>query len=266
MNVFLQEWRLNAKTTIWWIVALVLVMCLFLAIYPSFHADADASRQMIANFPPQVRAMFSINVETFLSFLGFFSYVFLYVGLAGSVQAMSLGLNMNNREMASDTTDFLLTKPISRPKIFIAKACADLSVLIVTNVVLLVATVAAARLFGAGDIDTKNFVLVFLTFGFLQIIFWSFGVLISQLAGRIKSVVTVSLSVVFGFFGIRLIKSLTNETVYAYMTPFQYFDHMTIASSGQYDMKFVWLAVIEIVIAFGLALVIFWRHDARSRT
>ncbi len=265
MNVYLQELKMARSSMLWWIGALVAVTMMFLAIYPAFHSDIQASQKLLAGFPPQVRAALDLNITMFLSFLGFYAYMFTYVGLAGAVQATNLGLVMLSREVSSKTTDFLLTKPASRGQIFASKLGAALTVLIITNLVLVAATFGLAKAFGAGSFDMKIFGLLCLAFWLVQLMFMSIGVLASQLI-RVKSVITISLGLVFGFFALSMVQAIASDDKLRYFTPFKYFDHMNIVANGRYDMKFFWLSILVIAAGLVVGLVLYRQRDTRSET
>jgi ABC-2 type transport system permease protein len=243
MNIFLQELKMARTAMIWWIVALVMVTLMFVSIFPAFHHDIKASQNMLANFPPQIRNIFGLSLSTFFTFLGFYAYVLTYIGVAGAVQAMNLGLTMLGREVKNGTTDFLLTKPISRSRIFMTKLTAALVVLCITNVVLICMTLFFANLFKVGDVNLTVFSLLAGSFGLVQLLFLAVGSLVSQLVRRIRSIISVSLGVVFSFFAISLLQGLTNDEALRYVTPFKYFDHVKIVIDRQYDAPFVWVSV-----------------------
>lgn len=263
MNVYTHELKMARSAMVWWIVALVTITTLFLSIFPAFSHDVESSRQLLAGFPPQLRAMFGLSLATFFTFLGFYAYVFTYIGLAGAVQAMNLGLTMLSREASSKTSDFLLTKPVTRSKIFANKLLAALTVLIVTNVVLVVVTLLLAKAFGAGNFNLYVFGLLSLAFYLVQLIFLSIGILVSQLM-HIRSIIALSLGIVFGFFVVGMIQSLTNDEVLRYVTPFKFFDHLKIVTDKAYEMQFVWLAIGVIAASIVVAYSIYLRRDTRS--
>lgn len=264
MNVFRQEFAMTRATMFAWIIALIAVNLLFISIYPAFSHDVEASKQLLVNLPPQVRTMFGLSFETFSNFLGFYAYTFTYVGLAGAVQAMSLGLVMLSRETRAKTTDFLLTKPITRRRIFLSKLASALVVLVITNLIVDSATVAFAFMFGAGNFSGTVFALLCAAFFLVQLVFLGIGILVSQLLRRVKSVIAVSLTVVFGFFAIGLLQGLSNDSLLRYLTPFKYFDHLAIAAQRSIEMKFVLLSLVVALVAVMTGYFIYSRRDTRS--
>ncbi len=263
MNVYFHELRMAKNSMITWIFVLILVTALFMSIFPAFNADAEASRKMLAGFPPQIQAMFGLSMQTFLTFLGFYAYTFTYVGLAGAVQAMNLGLTMLSREVSNKTSDFLLTKPITRTTVFWQKLLAALTVLIITNLVIIAATLLFSVVFGAGTFSLKIFSLLALAFFLVQLMFLGIGILVSQLL-RIKSVISVSLGIVFGFFVIGMLQGLTDDDKLRYITPFKYYDHMQIVIDKHYEQPFVWLTIAVIAVSMIVGYVIYRTRDTRS--
>ena len=263
MNIYRQEFRMARGSMMAWIIALIIVTVLFLSLYPAFSSDVEAMKRMLASYPPQVRAMFGLSMDTFFTFLGFYAYTFTYVGLAGAVQAMNLGLAMLSRETNSKTTDFLLTKPVTRRRVFIQKILSALSVLIITNVALVGATLLLTVIIGVGAFSLRTFALLALAFLLVQLMFLSIGIMVSQLM-RVKSVISVSLGIVFSFFALGLIQAIAHDEKLRYLTPFKYFDHMNIVADKSFESPFVWLAVTVIIIPLVIGYIRYTSRDVRS--
>jgi ABC-2 type transport system permease protein len=263
LNVYRHELRQARNGMLGWIISLVLVTLMFVSLFPAFSQDVEASRKLLENFPPQIRDMFGLSLETFFTFLGFYAYTFTYVGLVGAVQGMNLGLTMLSREVSTKTTDFLLAKPASRTQIFVSKLCAALTVIFITNIVLVGATLLMTIWFGAWGFDLGVFGLLCGAFLLVQLMFLSLGILISQLI-RIKSIISVSLGVTFGFFAIGLLQALARDDALRYATPFKFFDHLSIVANGSYEQPFVWLSIAVIIIPSVIGYVLYRLRDMRS--
>ncbi len=264
MNVFRQEFRMAQYTMLGWMAALILVTLLFISIFPAFSHDIQASKSLLTNIPASLRSMFGLSLDTFGSFLGFYTYTFVYVGLAGAVQAMNLGLLMLSREPNSKTTDFLLSRPITRTKIVVSKLFSALTVLVLTNIVLNLATILFAVWFGVGNFSGTVFLLLSAAFFLVQLMFLGIGMLVSQFFGRIKSIMSVSLAVVFCLFAIALLQGLTGDDIMRYLTPFKYFDHLAIVANRAIELPFLWLSLVVIVTTVGVGSMLYCQRDARS--
>ncbi len=264
MNIFFKEFRLARNSLITWAIALLAVSLLFVMIYPAFSHDIEASRKLLANLPAQARAALGLSLDTFGSFLGFYAYILIYISLAAAVQGMNLGLMCLGREVTSGTTDFLLSRPVSRTKIFVSKVSAAIGVLIVTDVLLTSGVFAVVAGLKVATFNGMTFILLNASVLLLQVIFMSLGVIITQIFGRIRSTLSVSLGVCFGFFGLSLLAGFTGDKLLRWITPFQYFNHADIAKTGSFEVKYLALAASVIVISLFISWLIYTRHDARS--
>lgn len=264
MNLYLFELRQYWRSMVLWIVTLLLVSALFISLYPAFTGDIEASKKILSGLPPQLRATLGLSLESFATFLGFYAYTITYTGIAGAMQATMIGLISLGRETASRTSDFLLTKPVSRRQIFCTKLLAGFTILIATNLVLHLGTWLLTTVFAVGEYSLRSYSLLALSFFIVQCLFLSLGMLLSQLLGRVKSFVSVALTTVFGFFALSLVQGLTNDDMLRVVTPFKYFDHLKIITTHSYEPMFAWLSSGVIVIALSLSYYLYTHRDARS--
>lgn len=248
-----------------WMLGLSLVTLMFVLLYPAFATDIASSKRLLENFPPQVRNVLGLSLETFSSFLGFYAYACMYIGLAGAVQATTLGIMMLGREQLSKTTEFLLTRPVTRTQIFLGKLISAMVVIILTNIALSTATILFAFAIGAGgSFSLRIFGLLGVVFLLLQLVFLGIGALVSQLLPRVKSVVYVSLAVVLGFFILSLLQGLSGDEILRYLTPFRYFDHLKIVTDRTIDPASICLSGTVAIVSLLIAYSLFRSRDIRS--
>lgn len=264
MNVYKKELRFMKSTMLLWVVALGLVMVMFTALYPAFSNDVETSKRLLEQFPPQIRHMLGLSLSVFFTYLGFYAYIFSYITLAGGVMAMNMGLVMLAREQQAKTTDFLLTKPVTRTKLFGAKLAAVVSALVGVWSVYVLMAYGAAKLFGAGTIDGEKYLVLNGVFLLLLIWFMALGMLVSQLLHKIKSVPALSLSFVFGLFVVGLISALIGEEKMRFLSPFKYVVYTDYVANGTIDVPYVWLAVASSVAMIVAAYVVYVRRDVKA--
>lgn len=264
MNVFIHELRAYRRSTITWAFSLVAVVVFLLSWYPAFAKEIDSLVRLIESLPKPVRAALGISAETFDTLLGYYSFIFMYVMLCGSVQAMSLGVSLMAREMMDKTADFLLTKPITRTSIMTSKLMAGLSSLAVTNAVYLAAASAMAALVSTKAYSVTSFLMISLTLLFTQLMFFALGVLVSVIMPQVKSVLPISLGTVFAFFIIGLFSSTIGDRVLRYLTPFEYFDPRYIIETSSYEMPFPLIAGAFVTVAILTSYVVFVRKDIHA--
>ena len=128
MNMFLHELKAYRKSTIIWTCSLVGLIIMFLPIFPVSQMILKEFKNLLEGYPEAVRKAFGLTLDSFSSILGFYSYIFVYVALCGSIQAMNLGLSIVSKEVSEKTADFLLTKPVTRKQILTAKLFATFNI------------------------------------------------------------------------------------------------------------------------------------------
>jgi ABC-2 type transport system permease protein len=264
MNMFLHELKAYRKSTIIWAVSLVLLVVFFLSIFPGFTKDADEFKKVLEGYPLGVRKALGITLDTISSLLGFYSYIFGYIILCGSIQAMNLGISILSKEVREKTADFLLTKPVTRTQIVTAKLLAALTSLLITNMIYMAAAGMMAAAVSEKSFDMSVFIMISLTGLFIELIFMALGVLVSVIFSKIKSVVTLSLSIVFAFFIIGMFDSVLGEKAIRYITPFKYYDSTYIIKHSSYEAPFMLLEAAFILIAITLSYVIYLKKDIHA--
>jgi len=260
MNMYLHELRMNKRLTITWSCALAFFTIFFLSIFPSFASNSADWTKLLEGFPEGVRKAVGISLDNITSLLGFYSYVFTYIALAGALQAMILGVSIISQELRDKTADFLLTKPVSRNQILSAKLLSALSSLLITNVIFIIIASLIARIVSSGY-DLKIFLLLSTSLFLVQLMFFALGVLTSVVIPKVKSVVAISLGAVFTFFIISGLGSVLGEERVNYITPFKYYDPGKIVQNGSYDSKFIIIEVIFIIIAISINYLIYSKKD-----
>jgi beta-exotoxin I transport system permease protein len=203
-------------------------------------------------------------LQNFFTIFGFYAYFLAFVVLAGAVQAMNLGVGILSKEETDKTADFLLTKPIGRGAVVTSKLLAASSVLCLTNALYMLASLLAAKATTHDGFDTTTFLLLTATLLLVQIAFLALGLLLSVVLRRVKSVSAVSLPTVFAFYVIGTLGAIVGNHNVKYITPFKFFDTAYIASHGAYEVRFLLLEAVLVVLAITASYVIFIRKDIRA--
>lgn len=264
MNIFLHELKAYRKSTVIWTVSLALITIFFLSIYPAFARDVDATMKIMESFPEAIKKAFGIYMENFLTPLGFYAYILLYVILSGAIQAMNIGISILSKEVRDKTADFLMTKPVSRIKILTNKLAAAFTSIIFTNIIFIITAFLAIIALNPDDLDVKLFFMISATLFFIQLIFLAMGFLLSAAVSRIKSVISVSVGIVFSFFILNMLDSIFGEKLIRYLTPFKYFDTVYIIKNGSYETPYLVTGAAFIAAAVALSYLIYYKKDVHS--
>ncbi len=263
MNIFLHELRTYRKTVLIWTLSLSALSVLYVFLYNAVLPDIDSFKIVMNSMPDVVKKMLSIYVDSIADLEGFYSFAFAYIILCGAIQAMNLGLSLISKEVRDKTADFLLTKPVSRASILTAKLAAGLVFLVFTNAAFigltLLSTVTVATVF-----STKLLLMICVTMFYIQLIFFALGVVVSVISNKIKSVISVSLSTVFGFFIVSMLGAVIGDEAVRYISPFQYFDLPYIVQNASYETRFAVVGAVFFALAILASYGIYMKKDIHS--
>lgn len=265
MNMYLHEIRSQRKSTLIWILVLIGLAALFLSIYPSMADDAADFKKLFEGYPPAVRKMLGINLDYITSLLGFYSMIFSFITLCGAIQAMNLGVSILSRESRERTADFLLVKPVSRSSIVSAKLLAAFTAIIVTDLVFFALSTLLASGIKSADFSVKLFFMVNLTLFFIQLIFLTLGMVISVFFKRLKSVLPISLGVVFGLYMIgALFATGEDEKAVRFLSPFKYFDVAYTIQNAGYEAVYLVTGAVIAIAAVIVSYLVYMKKDIHA--
>lgn len=265
MNMYLHELKSLRKSAIIWTCVLTAIAALYLSLYPGMTKDAQAFQKLLGGYPPAVRAMLGINFTYITSILGFYSFAFSFVTLCGAIQGMNLGVSVLSKESRERTADFLLVKPVSRVSVVTAKILAALTIFVATDMIFYAASFALTNAVKKSDFSGKLFFMINLTLIFLQVIFFSIGVVVSVFFKKLKNVLPISLGVVFGFYIIgALIATGSNNEATRYLSPFKYFDISYIIQHSAYEASYVIMGAVIVAVAVIATYIIYRNKDIHA--
>ena len=263
MNMYLHELKSLRKTAIIWTCAMIAVALLYLLMYPGVAKDAADFKDLLGGYPPAVRAMLGVSLDSVTSLLGFYSMVVTFVLLLGAIQAMNAGVSVLSKESRERTADFLLTKPVSRAAIVNAKLLAALTIFLATDIVYYAASSILAASVKTTTYSGRAFFLINLTLLFIQLIFFSLGVVISVFFNKLKNVLPISLGVVFAFYFIGAIVATKNDGS-RFISPFKYFDNSYIIKHTAYEAPYLIVSAVIVVAAVAITYYVYTHKDIHA--
>lgn len=264
MNIYLHELRSLRKSTLIWTCAMIALAAIYFSVYDSVVADAEGFAKLLSNYPAPVRAALGISLDNITTVLGFYSLIFSFITLCAAIQAMNLGLSMLSREARERTADFLLVKPISRTSIVSAKLLAALTTLLATNIVYFAGAFVLASMVKTTEFDYTVFFMINLTLLFLQLIFLALGLVISMFFAKLKSVLPLSLGVVFGLYIVGAIIAAGKEDAARFISPFKYFDISYIMKNVSFETPYLIVSAVIVVVSIAASYIIYDKKDIHA--
>lgn len=265
MNIARFELRAQRSSFIIWGISLLVTLYLFMSgMFPLFMESKVQVMSVLEGYPKAFALAFGFQIDTLFSFRGFYNFVFNYLGLVGGIMASGLAISVFAREKKSKCLDFLLTKPVSRTKVFFIKLASCMLIIVVTNVIFMAGlTGIYFKQESSGKMDEK-FILAGLSLFFLQLVFLSLGIFYGTFAKKIRTVSGIATSFgIFAFIMSAIVNILEKEELYI-LAPLKYFEPMQIFKDGMYEEKYIVAALIVVIGGIGGAYLKYCRHDVHA--
>jgi ABC-2 type transport system permease protein len=265
MTVLFFELKQGLRSTFWWCVGLGAVTFLFAgAMYPVYYDQVNVIKPMFEAIPEVVLRSLGVNLDILFTSLGFFSFVMMYLHLIAGMQGILLGLGVIGKELRLKMMDFILTRPMSRSRIFLQKLAAIAIHLTITWFVFAGVAYLSIAMFAKEAIDLPVFTLLVLSLYAIQWLFMAIGALVVTLLRKLKSVIGVGLSVVFALFIMNLMQSIFEEEWLRYLSPFQWFERGYLFTNGSFELPMVAMWAVVTVGSLVAAYVVYVKKDVHA--
>lgn len=264
MNIFYFEFKQHLRSTIIWSVSYVAVLAMFMSAFPIYREQMDVLKPLLEGFPPAVLEAFGINMDLLFTVLGFYSFILLYIHLMSAMQGMMLGLAVMGKELRLKTADFLYTKPTTRSSVFFQKLGAIMSHLLISWSISSVFAILVLSQLSETTLDFKVLGYLLISNLLLMVLFAALGILTAMLLRKLKSVVGISISLVFGFFILSMMQGILDEAWVRFLSPFQYFENTYIFMEGHFEWALVAMYSVVVSLSILTAYVVLNKKDIHS--
>lgn len=266
MNIFKQEFNMKIKSIIIWSLSLMAFMIFYMAFFPAMGQDSQAFESIMSSFPEEMLNALGLRDGLSLaSLMGYFTLTFAMMQLAIAVQSSNYGFSILSEEERELTADFLMSKPVSRSKIYLSKFFAALLSLLITSIAVGIGSFLALRLFNAGEsYELSNVFKLVLTLPMFQLLFLSMGMFISLLFKKVRSVLSLSMGLSIGLYVVNSVRGIVDSDILGYLTPFYYFEPGLILLDGSYDLKLFFIAIGIIVVSLVSSYLLYNKRDIHS--
>ncbi len=237
-----------------------------MAFFPAMSKDATSFDSIMENFPEEMLQVMGIKPGLSLaSLVGYFTMTFSMIQIGLAVQAANYGISILSEEERELTADFLLSKPVSRKQIYFSKLFSAVLSLIITAIVIGLSCFLVLKLFNGGESYKIRHVLkLVLTIPLFQMIFLSLGMFISLLFERVRSVLSLSMSLAIGLYVVNGVRGIIDSDILGYISPYYYFEAGYILIEGVYDLKLLYIALGVITISFLSSYLLYIKRDINS--
>nr|WP_312579800.1 ABC transporter permease subunit [Sedimentibacter sp.] len=259
MTIFKYELKQLRGSIIVWSAALAVSIFFMLPVYIEMLSGAA---KMSSNFAGN--SFFDVigtNVDILSTPIGAYSFLTVFVLIAGAINGMKLGLGIITKEYMNKTTDFLFTKPHSRSKIFVSKLTAAASAVIIIGAFYFLASWAGMQNGSDGNYNFLTFALLALSVTLIQMFFLTLGMLVGVIFPHIRTTVAVSAGVAFVSYVFGAFSRKMGNVIIGYFSAYIYFDGAYIIVNNSYKVEYMILLASLMLIFTITAHQIFCKKD-----
>lgn len=251
MNIVKRELKANLKSMFFWSLSIIFLVFIWMIEYGSF-ANNPKMDQMLKSMPQGMLEALGMGNIILSSLSGFISAIGLYLYLLLGIHGVLLGSSIISKEERDRTAEYLFTLPISRRKVIASKLISAVINILILNIITLTTIILTSMQYEKDQGFYKFIFLLIITIFIVQLIFLSIGMLIASINKKYKKSANISLTILMVTF---LISSLINmvDTLdfLKYITPFKYFDAISLLKEGKIEPVFIVLSIF--IIGGGIA-------------
>ena len=232
MNVFKRELKANRKSLIIWCVCMALLILSGMGKYTAYSTASEGA-QALADLPQTLKSLLGMGSLDVTTMTGFFALLFLYIEIVAGIHAVLLGSGILAKEERDKTTEFLMTRPLSRTSIVCAKLAAALVNVVMLNLVSLGVSLAAVSAYNKGPDISGEIATFLLSLLLVQLVFLTLGMLLAAVLRNAKTSGSISAGVLMAAFVIYEFTELNQSLRFLnILTPFKYFSYTDMAEGA----------------------------------
>lgn len=260
MKIFKKDFKDNLKSAIIWTLSAGLMGFFTVSIYDSMIASSiDEWNKMMATMPKAMLDAFEISEFTFTDILSYYAMEgYLYVALILSMFAALLGVKLINKEESEQTTEFVLTKPISRVDYITQKLLTFFTFVTIANVVTEIIVYIGMMIGSKESIPLDGFMVYCIGIYLITLAFGTIAFTIACFIKRNKGLTGPAIGLVFLSFFLGILANLTDSlTNLKYLSLFEYMDPRDILNDGislTSGLLFAFLIIGSVILAYRIYL------------
>ncbi|MEI8199473.1 MAG: ABC transporter permease subunit [Eubacteriales bacterium] len=232
MIIYIRELVRNRTALLIWTLTMVVFSIFLMTFYPTITDQAATLDNLMKQYPAELVQAFNFDRLRMADPMGFYgTEMYIFITLFGSIYAMLIFISVLSREESERTSEFLLTRPVTRSRVITAKALAAFTNITLFNAVFGASNFILFEMYAKGKYDHKILFLLILGPYLMHVFYGSVGLLLSVFVIQARAVYPISIGVVLGTYFLSVVSTLSDSAKnLRYLTPFKYFDAADIVT------------------------------------
>lgn len=262
MNIYIREMKANRKSLIIWSICIILFVFMGMQKYEAFigsGANLDNLNQMMATMPKVLQVIMGVYQVDITNSIQYFGVLYPYLLLIASIHSGLLGAGIISKEETEKTSEFLMTKPVSKSKIVTSKLIAVFTNILIVNIITLLSSIVALSKMSP-EASLQPIIFMMIGMFFIQILFASIGIGFATISKHSSKSGSMTIYILLTTYFLSLFIDLSSKfDILKILTPFKYFDFKKIIQNNNLDIMYIVFTVIMIA----LILVFSYRHYSK---
>ncbi|HSW37553.1 MAG TPA: ABC transporter permease subunit [Candidatus Saccharimonadales bacterium] len=243
--IIIQGIKQRKWSTFWWSFGVAVYIALNILIYSTVRNQAQAFNTVVSHLPAAAKSL--VSDSDILSPVGYLSskIFYFFLPLLLSILTINLGHNLLAQEEQSGTLELLLSRPVSRARVLLAKLVTGFLILLTVSVTALATTLVCSAAINL-DVPLRHIALATLLSASLSLLFGAVAFMLTALGrlGRSASV-GIAMLVAIGSYLVTSLESYADWLRYlAKLLPYHYY-HPSAVLRGTFN----WWSLIGFLIA-----------------
>ena len=261
MNIFLRELRAYRKSVLIWCGIMLLFIVVGFSKFSAYYNNPEML-DLINDFPNAMVETFNLKTFNLTTVTGFYGVMFAYFSLMLSIAAAMWGSDIISKEERDKTVEFSLTLPVTRTRLLTAKTLAAVVNCMVLLLVTGIITVAMAQQYEPDDRFYRFVAISMLALFIVQMIFLAVGILLGCAMKQYKRAGSASVSLLLVTYFLSIIAGMSKNLKFLkYVSPFKYFNPVTLLNESRLDIGFIGLSVLIIAASMARAYMSYAKRD-----
>ncbi|HEY9060706.1 MAG TPA: ABC transporter permease subunit [Pseudobacteroides sp.] len=262
MNIFFREIKANRKSLIIWCLSVVMMVFMGMVKFKSYQTSGQSINDLLGSMPSSLKAILGFGSFDMSKASGYYGMLFLYLQLMAAIHAVMLGAGILAKEERDKTTEFLMTKPVSRYTIITSKLLAAFFNVVILNIITLVSSIASMRSYSNGEAVSGDITKLMLGMFVTQVLFMSIGAGIAAINRNSKVSAYLAAAVLMITFVLaRIIDVNDRLESFKYITPFKYFEAENLLLGNGFEPVFVIISIILISVMSAVTYIFYNKRD-----
>ena len=260
-NIIRRELKINLKTFITFLGVCLAFLLMINLMYPMLKENMVEFEKLLESFPDSFLAAFNMDDLGFGSIIEFYATEgYLYMNLLIGAYAVILGSSILLKEKSDKTSEYLLSKPISRKEIYLSKYLAGVIYVLAMNLIVYLVNVVSSGLIDTLDIVSLS--LLSLATFLLTWLFYTIGFFISLFKKKPRKTLGIGLGILFGSYLVFILSLLSEKIQFLEnFSIFYYLDSTPMVKENTFNIVYIIGIISLTLILLTIGLKIYEKKD-----